>query len=386
MAEHYRRVLPFKNEREAQLTPAIVLYLYGRSFFLNDLPVAEAHREALDYWLDQARRHWLTLRSRQSQAHVALGLQRFGDRSTPSAILRSIAEHSINDPELGMYWRDGEASWWWHRAPIETQALMIEAFAEVAQDGAAVEDCKVWLLKQKQTQAWKTTKATADAVYALLLRGTDMLASDALVEVALAGETIRPETTEAGTGFYEQRFARGEIRPEMGRISVTKPDDGVSWGGVHWQYLEDVAKITPHAGTPLQLRKKLFVKEATKRGQVLRPVQGALAVGDELVVRIELRTDRDMEYVHLQDQRGSGTEPVNVLSRYKYQDGLAYYESTRDTASHFFIDYLPKGVYVFEYATRIQHRGEYQTGIASIQCMYAPEFNGHSESHALTVR
>ncbi|GAI37220.1 unnamed protein product, partial [marine sediment metagenome] len=31
---------------------------------------------------------------------------------------------------------------------------------------------------------------------------------------------------------------------------------------------------------------------------------------------IELRVDRDMEYVHLKDQRGSGTEPVNVLSGY----------------------------------------------------------------------
>ena len=71
---------------------------------------------------------------------------------------------------------------------------------------------------------------------------------------------------------------------------------------------------------------------------------------------------------------------MGVLSRYKYQDGLAYYESTRNTASHFFIDYLPKGTYVFEYSTRIQHRGEYQTGLAEIQCMYAPEFNSHSES------
>jgi hypothetical protein len=117
----------------------------------------------------------------------------------------------------------------------------------------------------------------------------------------------------------------------------------------------------------------------------LEPVKGAVQVGDELVVRIELRVDRDMEYIHLKDQRGSGTEPVNVLSQYKYQDGLAYYESTRDTASHFFIDYLPKGVYIFEYSTRVQHRGEYQTGIADIQCMYAPEFNSHSESIALIV-
>ena len=119
---------------------------------------------------------------------------------------------------------------------------------------------------------------------------------------------------------------------------------------------------------------------------MLRPVTSPLAVGDELVVRIELSVDRDIEYVHLKDQRGSGTEPVNVLSRYRFQDGLAYYESTRDTASHFFIDYLPKGTYVFEYAVRVQLAGKYQTGFASIQCMYAPEFNSHSQSLPLTVK
>ena len=112
----------------------------------------------------------------------------------------------------------------------------------------------------------------------------------------------------------------------------------------------------------------------------------ALNVGDELITRIVLKVDRDMEYVHLKDQRGSGTEPVNVLSSYKYQDGLRYYESTKDTASHFFIDYLPKGTYVFEYSSRVQHRGEYQSGMASIQSMYAPEFNSHSESFNLTVK
>jgi hypothetical protein len=119
---------------------------------------------------------------------------------------------------------------------------------------------------------------------------------------------------------------------------------------------------------------------------VLEPVKSAVAVGDELVVRVEVRVDRDVEYVHLKDQRGSGTEPVNVLSGYRFRDGLAYYESTRDTASHFFIDYLPKGTYVIEYSTHVQHRGEYQTGIATLQCMYAPEFNSHSESLRLRVK
>jgi len=147
-----------------------------------------------------------------------------------------------------------------------------------------------------------------------------------------------------------------------------------------------MSKVTGYEGTPLKLKKSLYSKVYTKKGPTLVPVTGPLHVGDELVVRIELRVDRDMEYVHMKDRRGSGTEPVNVLSRYKYQDGLAYYESTRDTASHFFIDYVPKGVYVFEYSTRVVHQGRYQTGMASIRCMYAPEFNSHSESFVLDVK
>ncbi len=385
MDERYRWILAKGNEEEDQLSATIAMYLYGRSFFLSDKPVDSQYQEALDYWLSQARQYWLS-RWRHSQAHLAIALKRFGDEQTPDAIMRSIRERSVTDEELGMFWRDLERSWWWYRAPIATQALMIEAFDEVSGDAQAVEDCRVWLLKQKQTQAWRTTKATADAVYGLLLRGADLLASDALVEVALGGEWIEPDQVEAGTGFYEERFTRQEIQPAMGQITVRKVDEGVSWGGVHWQYLEDISKVTPYEGTPLQLKKTLFTKETTGQGQVLYPVEGPLAVGDELVVRIELRVDRDMEYVHMKDQRGSGTEPVNVLSRYRYQDGLAYYESTRDTATHFFMDYLPKGTYVFEYSTRIQHRGAYQSGIATIQCMYAPEFNSHSESYELDVR
>lgn len=367
------------------LSSTVCLYLYGRSFFMNELPVAEENQKAFQYWQEQARKYWLA-QARQSQGHIAIGLHRLGDRETPMAILKSITEFSTQNEEMGMFWRDQEQSWWWYRAPIETQALMIEAFDEVAKDAKSVEECKVWLLKQKQTQNWKTTKSTADAIYALLLRGTNLLASDALVEVEVGGEKIEPQNVEAGTGFYEEKFVRREVKPEYGKIKVTKTDEGVSWGSVHWQYLEDINKVTPWEGTPLKLEKQLYKKVLTKEGPQLVLVDGPVEIGDELVCRIVLRVDRDMEYVHLKDHRGSGTEPVNVLSQYKYQDGLGYYESTRDTASHFFIDYLSKGTYVFEYSLRVQHAGKYPSGLASIECMYAPEFNSHSGSVMIEVR
>ena len=227
---------------------------------------------------------------------------------------------------------------------------MIEAFDEVMNDEQAVEDCKIWLLKQKQTQDWKTTKGTADAVYALLLRGGNWLSSDALVEVKL-GDSRH----QAGKGRGRHRLLRAKIPPRRNH-SADEPHhahedrSGRRLGerplAISRRHEQDHA-ARRHAAEADQ--DALSTAQMTKSGPVLEPIKGPLAVGDEVVVRITLHTDRDMEYVHLKDYRGSGTEPTNVLSQYKYQDGLAYYESTKDTASHFFIDYLPKGAYVFEY-------------------------------------
>ncbi len=390
IVERYRELQRSnQNWKEHIPTPEEALYLYARSFFLKHRPIPPGSREAVDFYLGQGRALWLKTQSRLSQGHLALALQRFGERETPAAILASLKERAVTHDELGMYWKDHAASWWWHRAPIETQSLLIEAFDEIAKDQAAVEELRIWLLKQKQTQDWKTTKATAEAVYALLLRGSDILASNRIVEMSLGGIDITPQDDdpgiEAGTGTFERRFAPEAVLPAMGNVRVVKRDEGIAWGALHWQYLADIGHVTPHEETPLSLKKTVFLRENSPRGPVLREIRGPLAPGDELLVRIELRTDRAMEYVHLKDQRGSGTEPVNVLSGRRTQDGLSYYESTRDTATHFFIDYLPAGTYVFEYPLRVQLRGVYQSGIAEVMCMYAPEFNSHSASTKLSV-
>ena len=205
--ETYREILKHGKKEDNHLSPTIALYLYGRSFFLQDQAVAKEHKEAVDYFLGQGSKFWLKLGNRQSQAHLALALLRFGDKETPQAIMKSIKEFSVTDEEMGMFWRDTEFCYWWYRAPIETQAMMIEAFDEVMDDQEAVEECRIWLLKQKQTQDWKTTKATADAIYGLLLRGTDMLASDALVEV-----TRRRDEDRARESRGRHRVLRGAVR------------------------------------------------------------------------------------------------------------------------------------------------------------------------------
>ena len=361
-------------------------HLYTRTFFLKDRAIERADKEAFDYFAAQAKKFWPGLDSRMSRAHAALALARLGDMDTARLITRSLKEHALNNEETGMSWTDpSNNNWWWWQAPIETQAMMIEAFREIDHDAQSVDACQVWLIKQLQARHWPSTKATADAVAALLAGGADLLGSDALLQVSLGGVAVKPDAVEPGTGFYQNRIAGPAVKPAMGNIQITKTDPGTAWASIHWQYLEDIGKITAHNATPLKLEKSLFVRTRTAQGPRLEAVTGPVKVGDELVTRLVLRNDRDMEFIHLKDQRGSGTEPVNVLSGYRWQDGFGYYETTRDSASHFFIDILPAGTHVFETSVRVQHAGIYQTGVAEIRCMYAPEFNAHSASVRLEV-
>ncbi len=367
-----------------------IQYLYARSYFLDMLPVNENIQTAFNYYRDQAKKYWLE-NNKYSQAMIALALSRLADSTTPPKIMASIKEHALYSDEMGMYWRDNAGGYYWYEAPIETQALLIEAFDEVAKDSESVEKMKIWLLKQKQTQNWKTPKATAEAVYALLLKGSDWLVYDELAGIKVGQEVIDPfgrddSKVEAGTGYFKTSWSGGDVKPEMGNITVTNKNESIAWGAVYWQYFEDLDKITVQE-TPLKLDKKLFIERNTDSGPVIEPLSDGmkLKVGDKIKVRIELRSDRDMEYLHMKDMRASSFEPVNVISGYRYQDGLGYYESTLDASTNFFFEHLRKGTYVFEYALKVAQKGDFSNGITTIQCMYAPEFTSHSEGVRIMV-
>ena len=217
------------------------------------------------------------------------------------------------------------------------------------------------------------------------------VADKEVATINVGKETLGPNKmpelkAEAVTGYFKTAWAGDQISADMANITVNKPDNGVALGAVYWQYFEQLDKIT-FAETPLSIKKQLFLEKKTLSGKQLVPLTdgASLKVGDVVKVRIEVRSDRDMEYVHLKDMRASGFEPINVISSYKWQDGLGYYESTKDAATNFFMDWLPKGTYVFEYPLRVSHKGNFSNGITTMQCMYAPEFNTHSEGIRVKV-
>jgi hypothetical protein len=363
--------------KKDHLTDLQIQALYARSFWPAPA-VAKAAQPAFSYYQQQASAFW-PARTRYLQAQTALALHRQKQSTAPREILTALTENALHSPELGMYWKEVRGGYYWREAPTETQATLIEAYDEISDDQKAVDEMKLWLLKQKQTQRWESTRATADACYALLLRGSDWLQPTEPVQVSVGGKPVVPTGKQAGTGYSKTTWPAADIRPVQGRVTVQKTDAGAAWGALYWQYFEQLDKITP-AATGLQLERQLYREQRTGGGPVLERLTAAspLRVGDVLVVRLVLRADRDLEYVHLKDQRAAGLELIGQTSGYRYQSGLGYYESPRDAATNFFIGFFPKGTHTFEYRLRAAQAGNFSGGLSQLQCLYAPEFTTHS--------
>jgi len=365
-------------------------YLYARSFKSKPEQV-KILVEARDYAFAKAEKEHAT-QPLYTKLLYAITLHRASKTAAAATILEGIKQTAVINDENGMYWKENRNSWYWYASDIETHALAIEAFTEITNDQQTVEELKIWLLKNKRTKRWKSTKATADASYALLLQGGDWLSVQENNTILWGGEPI-PETLmetttkEAGTGYFKVALKEEEITPKMATVTVTNNSSVTGYGGFYWQYFENLDNIKTDDKQPLSVKKELYKKINTPKGEQLVALKNdeVLKIGDLVTVRIEIRSNASMDYVHLKDMRASGFEPVDVISKYQYQDGLGYYQSTKDVASHFFFDRLDKGTYVFEYEVRANNAGRFSNGITQLECMYAPEFASHSAGMRVVI-
>ncbi len=354
-------------------------YLYTRSFFNGFGPSAIDGRQS--EWRASIRKEWRDY-SLYEKALAALVLFRYGDKEGARVILQSVKETAVRDREKGMFWNTNKPGWYWYEAPVETQALLIEAFSEVNDDEETIDAMKVWLVSNRQRSNWPTTKATTEAIYALLMQGSAWLDVSGKTDFKMGSERLLSrklaETEkEAQTGYVKLQWKADEIKPDMAEIDITNRSQVPGYGGVFFHYFERIDSGKEISTSGLSVRKQLFIKPLS--GEPV-PLTGNTKpkLGDRVVVRLAVSAQDDYEFVHLKDLRASCFEPVDVLSGYQYLQGLGFYKTTRDAATHYFFERLPKGVYVLEYEVKVNNAGEFSAGIATIESMYAPAFSGRS--------
>lgn len=388
MKEDYNRIMKYAD-KEPAIDAINIQYLYMRSFF-PQVRMADSVKKAYDFYIKLAEKNW-TEQSVYLQGMLAFTFYRSGNVEKAKTILHSLSEQAIRDSVNGIHWKNNGRGYIWYQAPLETQSLLIEAYQEISHDQQMINDMKMWLLSQKRTQHWPTNQATADAIYALLLTGGEWTASAPDIKLKIGHHSYHFEDSngEAGTKFKQVFIPGNGITSEMSdiKIKVRHAEEGQpAWGALYFQYFENINKIKK-SSSPLNITRQISLQRNTSNGPKLFSVNEntQLKVGDKVQVRLVVKINQDLDYVHLKDVRASCMEPLQVRSGYRFQNGTAYYSTVTDAAVHFYFSHLHQGTYVFTYPVYITHAGNYTGGISTLECLYAPEFSAHSEGVNLRV-
>ena len=344
-------------------------YLYTRSFY------GKAKTEAYRYYYSNALKSYRDYDNLYTQAQLALIFQRNGDHKTALDLLRRLKEKSLENDEMGMYWRDNKSGWFWYQRPIETQALIIQAFAEITPDDSlSIGQMQQWLLKQKQTTHWGNDQATTKAIAALMVGCTSNASQTGQASLTIFGAPMTADV-KGKEGYQSQRWTDGAldslIANHSSSITLRKESNGIAWGAVYYQFADDMDKI-PSCEMGITLKRSYIA-------------DSPLHVGDRVKVHIEISCDRAMDYLELIDGRPSCMEPLSTRAGWRWSDGMGYYVTVNNTDTRCYVEHIDKGKYVFEYEVYVTNPGIFMAGAVTMQCMYAPEFRAVSPARRITV-
>lgn len=381
----YESLQKIKNWQKNEISPLEIEYLFVRSHY-RDIPELSSAREAIRYYTNLAEKQW-NKQSIHGKGEIAWLMWRNGKKEIAGKIITWLRKTASTSPDKGMYWANNRRGAGTFTSPIDTHCLLMAFFNEVSPDKQETDRMKQWLLSQKQTQNWESVPATVNAIYALLLTGSDWLDTNNTCTAQWGKQIYSTTNGELATGYLKVTVSDEKITTsEENSVSIRKEGSAPAWGAVYEQYFQHINDVKKQKGV-LNVEKKLFVETNDGSGQQLRPVtpEQPLRVGDKVIVRLVVRTDREMDYVFLKDLRAGCFEPANQLSGSIYRDGVWYYQSPTDVSENFFFDRLPQGTFVLEYAVYVTRTGEYAGGISTIQCLYAPEFVSHTEGNIVRV-
>lgn len=309
------------------------------------------------------------------KALVAIVMQGAGRTKQAAELVQSIKEYSVYTSEMGRYFDTKKALYSWRNYKIPTEVAAMEAVYRVSPDVKMLNEMKQWLLKQKQVQMWESSVATADAVYAFLCMNGNKLNSTGKM-TATVGRAVF-DTPDDALGYTRKTLTGAEAK--VASLRMEKKGEGLGWGAVYAQYHEDLSRLSEYKGNGVTI-----VRDYLLNGKSVRSGQ-ALHIGDKLTVRLTVKADRDMDFIQIKDSRAACMEPTDQLSGYSWNGKIGFYRASYDASTCFFIDRMPKGTHQIEYTVNVDRAGTYQSGIATVQSAYSPEFGGHSAGFTVVV-
>lgn len=365
------------SKREGATRKSIITSASDYIFIRSMLPVAapaDSIKWIADGVVDMAASGWGDY-SIMGKAKAAILLANSGRNDVARNVVESLRQFARKSGDRGTYWDiDGIDK-------VTLASTALKALNKANPDDPMIDDVRHWLLLAKETQCWGGATKACDAINALLTTGENWTATVRKAPQIKVGNV--KIDTDAATPYFGYIRRSIDMKRNDGSISIRRDKGCPAWGAVYCQYNAPADSVKSHANADIRIEKQFYVYNSVN---TLRPdATTEFAVGDRIQVRLTIRSERDLDFVALTDNRGACFEPADQLSVYEWQDGTGSYRETRDSATNIFFSHISKGTYVITYDVYANNAGTYTSGIASLQCQYAPALTSHSAGATLTV-
>ena len=348
-------------------------YLYIRMLH-NDIPLPKELAPVKTKTLESVEKNWGNY-SIPMKAEAAILLANCDKKKSAAAIVESLRQYTVKTDNRGIYW-DVNGN------KVNIAANALQAFNKVNPEDKDIDRIRLWLLQQKETQNWGTSANACNAIYAVLATGSSWVNSERKApEIKVGNTKIETENADNYFGYIKRSFDYGTLKGN--KLSVKRYGDNPAWGAVYCQYNAPMKEVQQQSATDIQVNKEFYLYD--EAGKLIGKPANTFKVGDRVQVRVTVKTARDLDFVALTDDRAACFEPVDQLPVYSWKEGIRSYRETRNSTTNIFITRLTKGTYVMTYDVFVNNVGTYNSGIATVQCQYAPQIVSHSNGTVITA-
>lgn len=358
-----------------------LFYLYARSFWQKEYPIAESLITKADTVLNElwnnVNNYHLAKQALLVVTSMLYPKSRFYNKANRQ--LESIRQLAITDKVSGTRWKDISNTDDFDNTDEETIAMLATAFDETVNSKDIVTGIIQWLLNAKEQHNWSNTKATAAVVNLLQKQQTVVTGIPAHLN-ANAGDSALYVTDNLFTG---QLTAFKQLTGFPAAVSLVKSGSGIVSGGLNYYYFT----ASPPVNDPkneVKISKQLF-KLGIKDNWEMLNTSTVLKIADKVKTVITIHSPRQLKYVFIDEGRSAACEPAKGMSGYEYGMRFSYYQSVRDAGYQFFAEQIPSGISTIEYETIIANEGIFSSGTVELQCMYQPQVKAYGQGIIIRV-
>ena len=328
-------------------------------------------RQVIDKTVQHIIKNWKKF-TVHDKAVAALVLHYNGNRAMARTIIGSLDQFGTHRLGKGMEFRNVR--------DLLTYGNLLEAYGAVTGQSTQTDAIREYLIVRRQGTDWGNSAITAYTVDAFINSGTSWASNPVAPYVTFGGRPVAISDMDGRKGIIDTAITD----TGAGTLTLDKRSNVPAYGAVTDVYTAEASKIDAFSDGEISIDKMLTV--TAPDGKTYAIQDGTkVPVGSTVTVRLTVKADRPYNTITIGDERPAGLIPQEQVSQYVWNNSLGAYRESRRDRTNFYIYYMPKGVYVFEYKLYATVAGTYTSGVATVTCDQAPDLTAHSSGSRLKI-